>query len=141
MDLIWEGLRKAMELLLTLDAEVLRITLLSLKVSGIATLLSVILGLGLALGVALNEFPGKRLLIALVNKGVLREDAYKWVQRNAMRSFSEERDFKALLLADPDVTAVLPSGVIDETFDLNSQLRNVDTIFDRVFARSSAESR
>ena len=70
MDLIWEGLRKALELLLTLDAEVLRITLLSLKVSGIATLLSVILGLGLALGVALNEFPGKRLVIALVNTGM-----------------------------------------------------------------------
>ncbi|MBI1754501.1 MAG: ABC transporter permease [Acidobacteria bacterium] len=70
MDLIWEGLRKALELLLTLDPEVLRITLLSLKVSGIATLLSVILGLGLALGVALNEFPGKRLVIALVNTGM-----------------------------------------------------------------------
>ena len=70
MDLIWEGLRKALELLLTLDPEVLRITLLSLKVSGLATLLSVILGLGLALGVALNEFPGKRLVIALVNTGM-----------------------------------------------------------------------
>ena len=70
MDLIWEGLRKALELLLTLDAEVLRITLLSLKVSGIATLLSVMLGLGLALAVALNEFPGKRLVIALVNTGM-----------------------------------------------------------------------
>ena len=70
MDLIWEGLRKALELLLTLGPEVLRITLLSLKVSGLATLLSVILGLGLALGVALNEFPGKRLVIALVNTGM-----------------------------------------------------------------------
>jgi len=70
VDLIWEGLRRALELLLTLDPEVLRITLLSLKVSGIATLLSVILGLGLALGVALNEFPGKRLVIALVNTGM-----------------------------------------------------------------------
>ncbi|WP_372342173.1 ABC transporter permease [Geothrix sp. PMB-07] len=70
MDLIWEGLRKAIDLLLTLDPEVLRITLLSLKVSGIATALSVILGLGLALGVALNEFPGKRLVIALVNTGM-----------------------------------------------------------------------
>lgn len=70
MDLIWEGLRKALELLLTLDPEVLRITLLSLKVSGIATLLSVVLGLGLALLVALNEFPGKRLVIALMNTGM-----------------------------------------------------------------------
>ena len=70
MDLIWEGLRKALELLLKLDPEVLGITLLSLKVSGIATLLSVLLGLGLAVGVALNEFPGKRLVIALMNTGM-----------------------------------------------------------------------
>jgi len=70
VDLIWEGLRKALELLLTLDPEVLGITLLSLKVSGIATLLSVLLGLGLAVVVALNEFPGKRLVIALTNTGM-----------------------------------------------------------------------
>ena len=70
MDLIWEGLRKALELLLTLDPEILRITLLSLKVSGIATLLSVVVGLGLAVVVALNEFPGKRLVIALMNTGM-----------------------------------------------------------------------
>ena len=70
MDLIWEGLRKALELLLRLDPEVLGITLLSLKVSGIATLLSVVLGLGLAVTVALNEFPGKRLVIALMNTGM-----------------------------------------------------------------------
>lgn len=70
MDLIWEGLRKALELLLTLDAEVFRITWLSLQVSGLATLISVVLGLGLALLVALNEFPGKRLVIALMNTGM-----------------------------------------------------------------------
>ena len=70
MDLIWEGLRKALELLLRLDPEVLGITLLSLKVSGIATLLSVVLGLGAAVLVALNEFPGKRLVIALMNTGM-----------------------------------------------------------------------
>lgn len=70
MDLIWEGLRKALELLLTLDPEVLGITLLSLKVSGIATLLSVVLGLGIAVLVALNDFPGKRLAIALLNTGM-----------------------------------------------------------------------
>ncbi len=70
MDLIWEGLRKALELLLRLDPEVLRITWLSLKVSGIATLISVVLGLGLAMLMALNEFPGKRLVIALVNTGM-----------------------------------------------------------------------
>jgi len=70
LELIWEGLRKALELLLRLDPEVLRITLLSLKVSGIATFISVVLGLGLALTVALNAFPGKRLVIALMNTGM-----------------------------------------------------------------------
>ncbi|HEY3401678.1 MAG TPA: ABC transporter permease [Geothrix sp.] len=70
MDLIWEGLRKALELLLTLDPEVLRITLLSLKVSGLATLISLAIGLGVAVPVALNEFPGKRLVIALLNTGM-----------------------------------------------------------------------
>ena len=70
MDLIWEGLRKALELLLTLDPEVLRITWLSLQVSGAATLISLAIGLTLAVIVALNEFPGKRLVIALLNTGM-----------------------------------------------------------------------
>ena len=62
-----------------------------------------------------------------------REDAYELVQRNAMRSFDEARDFKALLLADPDVTAVLPAAAIERAFDLDEQLKHVDHIFDRVF--------
>ena len=70
MDLIWEGLRQALALLLALDPEVLGITLLSLKVSGLATLISVLLGLGAAVAVALNEFPGKRVVIALMNTGM-----------------------------------------------------------------------
>jgi len=70
MDLIWEGLRKALELLLTLDPEVLRITWLSLQVSGAATLVSLAIGLTVAVAVALNEFPGKRLVIALLNTGM-----------------------------------------------------------------------
>ncbi|HCZ33463.1 MAG TPA: tungstate transporter permease [Holophagaceae bacterium] len=70
MDLIWEGLRRALELLLTLDPEVLRITLLSLQISGLATLLSLVIGLGIAVPVALNEFPGKRVVIALLNTGM-----------------------------------------------------------------------
>lgn len=70
MDLIWEGLRKALELLFTLDPDLLGITLLSLKVSGLATLISLAIGLGVAVPVALNEFPGKRLVIALLNTGM-----------------------------------------------------------------------
>jgi tungstate transport system permease protein len=70
MDLIWEGLRKALELLLTLDPEVLRVTLLSLQISGAATLVSLVIGLSVALAVALNDFPGRRLVIALLNTGM-----------------------------------------------------------------------
>lgn len=70
MDPIWEGLRKALELLLKGDPEVLRITWLSLQVSGLATLISLAIGLSVALAVALNEFPGKRLAIALLNTGM-----------------------------------------------------------------------
>jgi adenylosuccinate lyase len=73
------------------------------------------------------------VLLELARRGVSREQAYEWVQRNAMRSFDEHRDFKALLEADADVTAVLPRAVLDEAFDLGAQLRNVDAIFGRVF--------
>jgi adenylosuccinate lyase len=73
------------------------------------------------------------VLLELARRGVSREQAYEWVQRNAMRSFHEERDFKALLQADADVAGVLPAPVLDEAFDLGAQLRNVDTIFTRVF--------
>jgi adenylosuccinate lyase len=73
------------------------------------------------------------LLLELARRGISREQAYDWVQRNAMRSFHEQTDFKSLLAADADVTKVLPPDVIDEAFDLNAQLRNVDRIFARVF--------
>jgi adenylosuccinate lyase len=73
------------------------------------------------------------VLLELARKGVSREQAYEWVQRNAMRSFDEHRDFKALLLADPDVTRVLAPAELERAFDLDEQLRHVDRIFDRVF--------
>ena len=73
------------------------------------------------------------VLLELARRGVSREQAYEWVQRNAMRSFDERRDFKALLLADADVTAVLPAAVIEDAFDLDAHFRNVDAIFQRVF--------
>jgi adenylosuccinate lyase len=76
------------------------------------------------------------VLLELAKRGISREQAYEWVQRNAMRSFHEQRDFKELLLADPDVAANVPRAVIDEAFDLDGQLKNVDAIFARVFARS-----
>ena len=73
------------------------------------------------------------VLLELAKRGVSREQAYEWVQRNAMRAFHEQKDFKSLLLADGDLTAVLGPSEIDRAFDLNDQLRNVDAIFDRVF--------
>jgi adenylosuccinate lyase len=73
------------------------------------------------------------VLLELARKGVSREQAYEWVQRNAMRSFAEQADFKALLAADPDVTRVMPAAEIARTFDLDDQLKHVDDIFERVF--------
>ena len=73
------------------------------------------------------------VLLELARRGVSREQAYEWVQRNAMRSFHEQRDFKSLLLADADITGVLSAADIEKAFDLNDQFRNVDAIFERVF--------
>jgi adenylosuccinate lyase len=73
------------------------------------------------------------VLLELARKGISREEAYAWVQRNAMRSFDEQRDFKALLLADPDIAGVLSAEEIERAFDLDEQLRHIDQIFDRVF--------
>ena len=77
------------------------------------------------------------VLLELAKRGVSREQAYEWVQRNAMRAFHEQQDFKTLLLADPDLTTVLGKAEIEKAFDLNDQLRNVDAIFDRVFHRTT----
>jgi len=73
------------------------------------------------------------VLLELARKGVSREQAYESVQRNAMRSFEEQRDFKTLLLSDPEITRVLSASEIERAFDLDEQLKHVDHIFDRVF--------
>lgn len=77
------------------------------------------------------------LLLQLAQRGVSREDAYVWVQRNAMRSHDERVEFKGLLLDDPDVMRVMTREEIDRTFDLTVQLRHVDTIFERVFGAAA----
>ncbi len=79
------------------------------------------------------------VLLELARRGVSREDAYVWVQRNAMKSFEEGMDFQALLLADADITRVLSVEVVTEAFDLDAQLRNVGTIFARVFDPEGAQ--
>jgi adenylosuccinate lyase len=73
------------------------------------------------------------VLLELARRGVSREQAYEWVQRNAMRAFHEHRDFKELLLNDPDVMGALTQEDVRLAFDLKQQLRNVDRIFERVF--------
>ena len=73
------------------------------------------------------------VLLELARRGISREQAYEWVQRNAMRSFHEQKDFKTLLLEDPDLLTVLTPAEIDKAFDLHDQMRNIDVIFARVF--------
>jgi len=75
----------------------------------------------------------QRVLLALTQKGVSREDAYALVQRNAMKVWEKGADFLTELKADPDVRAVLSEAELEEKFDLGYHLRHVDTIFARVF--------
>ena len=78
----------------------------------------------------------QRLLIALTQKGASREDAYKYVQRNAMPVWRGEGDFQTLLKKDPDVKKHLSDAEIEEQFDLGYHFKHVDTIFKRVFGES-----
>jgi len=76
----------------------------------------------------------QRVMLALTQKGVAREDAYRLVQRNAMKVWNgEATDFQALLKADAEVTAKLTPKEIEEKFDLGYHLKHVDTVFRRVF--------
>jgi adenylosuccinate lyase len=75
----------------------------------------------------------QRVLLALTQKGVSREDAYSLVQRNAMPVWRGEGDFLNLLKADADVTKALSDAELEDLFDLGYHLKNVDMIFQRVF--------
>jgi adenylosuccinate lyase len=75
----------------------------------------------------------QRVLLALTNAGVSREDAYRLVQRNAMKVWQENKDFLDELLADPDVTKALSEDTIRDQFDLGYHTKYVDDIFARVF--------
>ena len=74
------------------------------------------------------------LLLELVAHGVTREDAYSWVQRNAMRVWDEGGTFKEKVLSDEDISKTLKAGDIEKVFDSRRLLANVDRIFQRVFA-------
>jgi adenylosuccinate lyase len=73
------------------------------------------------------------VLLELAQRGISREQAYEWVQRNAIRAYDEQKDFKQLLLTDKDVMGVLDRKTLEDAFDLKVQLKNVDKIVDRVF--------
>ncbi|MEX0583736.1 MAG: hypothetical protein WD185_08710, partial [Sneathiella sp.] len=75
----------------------------------------------------------QRVLLALTQAGVSREDSYRLVQRNAMRVWREGADFLELLKADEDVTKALSDKDIEGVFDLEYHTKHVDTIFRRVF--------
>jgi adenylosuccinate lyase len=81
----------------------------------------------------------QRLLLALVESGLSRDDAYRLVQGHAMRAWEEEVDFPELVRADPEVTNRLDPATLDSIFDLTHYTRNVDTIFDRLHAISNKE--
>ncbi len=74
------------------------------------------------------------LLVKLVEKGVLRDEAYVWVQRNSMRAWDEKADFAGLILADEDIRTHLSAEEIGEVFDLRNTLQHVETVFQRVFS-------
>ncbi|MBI4962983.1 MAG: adenylosuccinate lyase [Desulfomonile tiedjei] len=73
------------------------------------------------------------ILIGLVDRGLTREEAYALVQRNAMKAWEENRDFKGLLLEDAEILKHLPIKEIEAAFDIDHALRWVDSIFNRVF--------
>ncbi len=75
----------------------------------------------------------QRVMLALIDKGLSREDAYAAVQRNAMKVWAGEGDFRTLLMSDPAVSRVLTAAEADDLFDLAYHLKHVDTIFRRVF--------
>jgi len=80
----------------------------------------------------------QRVLLALTQAGVGREESYSMVQRNAMRAWNGEGDLLSLLKADKDVTKALPAPQLEGLFDLEYHLKHVDTIFKRVFGAVGA---
>jgi adenylosuccinate lyase len=75
----------------------------------------------------------QKVLLRLVEKGMPREDAYKLVQRNAMKTWKEKCDFRELLLSDKEVTGLLTKEEITECFDVTADLKYIGRIFERVF--------
>ncbi|MDR3424043.1 MAG: adenylosuccinate lyase, partial [Alphaproteobacteria bacterium] len=75
----------------------------------------------------------QRVMLALTQKGIAREHAYRLVQKNAMRTWNNEGPLLELLKADPEVSAALTVDELEALFDASFHFKNVDTIFERVF--------
>jgi len=78
-----------------------------------------------------------QLLLDLVESGVAREVAYRWVQRHAMETWRTGKDFRASIESDPEITRQVAPQTIAAAFDLNRHLRHVDTILDRALAEDA----
>jgi len=78
-------------------------------------------------------YNSQRILLMLIEKGLTREEAYKYVQRNAMESWRQKKDFKTLLMNDNDVLGYLSREELERAFEFDYYLRNIDYIYKRVF--------
>src|SRR5690242_3747555 len=74
-----------------------------------------------------------QLLLDIAENGMAREDAYRLVQKHAMRAWKEDLNFRELVMNDPEITSRVPQRQIEHAFEIMRQLRNVDKIFERVF--------
>jgi adenylosuccinate lyase len=84
-------------------------------------------------------FFSQRLLLALVDSGLSRDEAYRLVQGHAMRAWEEELDFPELVRADAEIGKRLDAAALDSIFDLGHYTRHVDTVFDRLHALTNEE--
>jgi adenylosuccinate lyase len=78
-----------------------------------------------------------QLLLELAGAGLSREDAYRLVQTHAMDAWTNDKNFRELVAADPEISALLSKERLAEVFDYKRQLKNVDAIFARVLAEDS----
>lgn len=83
------------------------------------------------LGKTLGLIFSQRVLLALVDKGVLRETAYQWVQRNALEAWKHKQEFKSMILQDQDIMGQLTAAEVEDLFDYSYHLKNIDYIFRR----------
>jgi adenylosuccinate lyase len=84
------------------------------------------------IGKTFGVIHSQQVMLALIDKGMLREDAYKIAQSNAMRAWTEEIDFRTLLEADEHVKQHLSAAELDACFDPNYHLRHVNRVYERV---------